>query len=86
MPEIARFFGIVVQMYVDDHHPPHFHARHAGLEVAISIDDLAVLRGQLSPRAHALVVEWAAMHQAELQADWALARAGLPLRRIEPLR
>jgi hypothetical protein len=86
MPEIARFFGIVVRMYVDDHHPPHFHARHAGLEVAIAIEDLAVLRGRLSPRALALVVEWAAIHRSELEADWDLASAGLPLRRIEPLR
>lgn len=86
MPEVSRFFGIVVRMYVDDHHPPHFHARHAGREIAVGINDLAVLRGRLSPRAHALVVEWATIHQAELQADWDLAVAGLPLRRIEPLR
>jgi len=86
MPEVSRFFGIVIQMYVDDHSPPHFHARHAGKEVSVVIDTLAILRGRLSPRAHALVVEWAAMHSDELRTDWDLARAGLPLRRIEPLR
>jgi Domain of unknown function (DUF4160) len=86
MPEISRFFGIVIQMYVDDHLPAHFHARHAGLEVAVAIDTLAVLRGRLSPRAHALVVEWASSHSDELRADWELAKSGLPLRRIEPLR
>jgi hypothetical protein len=86
MPEISRFFGIVIQMYVDDHHPAHFHARHAGMEVVVAIDTLAILRGRLSPRAHAMVVEWAALHADELRGDWELARAGLPLRRIEPLR
>ncbi len=86
MPEISRFFGIVIQMYVDDHHPSHFHARHAGMEVVVAIDSLAILRGRLSPRAHALVVEWASLHADELRADWDLARSNLPLKRIAPLR
>ena len=30
MPEISRFFGIVVQMCYADHDPPHFHVRYAG--------------------------------------------------------
>jgi hypothetical protein len=86
MPEISRFFGIVIQMYVDDHLPPLFPGRHSGMEVAIAIETLAILRGRLSPRAHALVVEWASLHADDLRADWKLARSGLPLRRIEPLR
>ena len=86
MREVSRFFGIVIQMYVDDHVPPHFHARHAGMEVVVVIDTLEILRGRLSPRAHALVVEWASLHADDLRADWGLAKASLPLRRIEPLR
>jgi hypothetical protein len=30
MPEISRFFGIIVQMYYSDHEPPHFHVRYSG--------------------------------------------------------
>jgi len=86
MHEVSRFFGIVIQMYVDDHLPSHFHARQAGDEAAIAIETLAIIRGRLSPRAHALVVEWAALHADELLADWDLAQAGLPLKRIAPLR
>ena len=86
MPEISRFFGIVIQKYVDDHMPPHFHARHAGMDLVLEIGTLAIIRGRLSPRAHALVVEWASLHMQELRENWDLARAGLPLRRIEPLR
>ena len=86
MPEVSRFFGIVIQMYVDDHVPAHFHARHAGREVVIAIDTLAIVRGRLSPRAHALVVEWASLNADELLADWELAKSGLPLKRIAPLR
>ena len=30
MPEICRFYGIVIQMFYDDHSPPHFHAEYSG--------------------------------------------------------
>jgi len=75
VPEISRFFGIVIQMYADDHPRPHFHARYAGSEVVIGIREDAIL-----------AVEWAALHSDELAADWDLVRAGLPVTRIEPLR
>lgn len=26
MPEIARFYGIVIKIFFGDHPPPHFHA------------------------------------------------------------
>lgn len=68
MPEISRFFGIVIQMYADDHHPPHFHARYAGRAARIAIETHQVLAGSLPPKALALVIEWAAMHGDELRA------------------
>ena len=52
----------------------------------VAIETLAIIRGRLSPRAHCLVVEWAALHVDELLVDWELAQSGLPLRRIAPLR
>jgi hypothetical protein len=85
MPEISRFFGIVVQMYYSDHEPPHFHVRYSGQKALIAIETLAVLRGQLSPRALGLVTEWAALHRADLIEDWDLARAQAQLRPIAPL-
>ena len=85
MPEISRFFGIVVQMYYADHDPPHFHVRYAGQKALVSIETLTVLRGGLSPRALALVTEWAGLHRAELMEDWALARADAQLKPIAPL-
>ena len=85
MPEISRFFGIVVQMYYSDHEPPHFHVRYAGQKALIAIDSLAILRGRLSPRALGLVAEWAALHHSELLEDWNLARAEGQLRPIAPL-
>ena len=86
MPEISRFFGIVIQMYADDHDPPHFHARYAGRVARIAIGTHEVLAGSLPPKALALVIEWAAMHGDEPLADWELARSQLPLSKIAPLR
>lgn len=85
MPEISRFFGIVIQMYFNDHDPPHFHVRYSGQRALISIEDFAILRGQLSPRALGLVREWALIHRAELMEDWTLARAEAQLLPIPPL-
>ncbi len=28
MPEISRFFGIIISMHHKDHPPPHFHTRY----------------------------------------------------------
>ena len=51
----------------------------------LAIDDFQILRGALPGRAHALVVEWMTLRQAELREDWKLAQQGLPLRDIAPL-
>jgi hypothetical protein len=56
MPEISRFFGIIVQMYYNDHDPPYFHVRYSGKKALITIETLALLRGHLSPRALGLVM------------------------------
>jgi len=66
MPEISRFFGIVIRMYFDDHNPPHFHAYYAGKEAKIGIQPVVVLQGALPRRALSLVFEWAAIHQLQL--------------------
>jgi hypothetical protein len=50
MPEVSRFFGIVVQMYYADREPPHFHVRYSGQKAFIAIETPALLRGSLSPR------------------------------------
>ena len=47
MPELARFYGIVIKMYIADHSPPHFHAEYAGQEALIGVDTLATLAGEL---------------------------------------
>lgn len=67
MPELCRFYGIVIQVYYRDHLPPHFHALYSGQKAAVAIDTLAFIDGGLPARARGLVVEWATLHQAELR-------------------
>lgn len=86
MPEISRFFGIIIAMFYNDHNPPHFHARYGSYKAAIKIDDFKVLEGYLPPRALGLVMEWAAIHKGELLMDWELAIERKPLSPIEPLK
>jgi hypothetical protein len=67
MPEISRFYGIVIQIYYGDHPPPHFHAIYGDFGAKIAINSLDIIAGQLPPRAMSLVLEWANLHQAELR-------------------
>ncbi|GJL55385.1 MAG: hypothetical protein NPIRA02_25170 [Nitrospirales bacterium] len=85
MPEICRFYGIVIKMYFDDHNPPHFHAEYFGEEALIDVNTLVVFLGRLPARAYALVTEWATLHQKELISDWQKAKNLEPLEKIEPL-
>ncbi|MBA2410990.1 MAG: DUF4160 domain-containing protein [Gammaproteobacteria bacterium] len=85
MPEISRFFGIVIAMFYNDHAPPHFHVRYSEQKAIIAIETLALLEGTLSPRVLGLVTEWAAAHKTELMQDWKRAREQAPLEKIAPL-
>jgi len=70
MPRISEFFGILIAMYYNDHAPPHFHATYGGYEAKYRIDTLEIIHGVLPRRSNSLVLEWAAMHRAELMHDW----------------
>lgn len=85
MPEISRFFGVVIQMYIREHGVPHFHAKYGEYRASFAIATLELLEGDLPRRARRDVLEWASDHRAELLANWALARAGAPLKAIAPL-
>ena len=89
MPELSRFFGIIIRMYVEvdaPHHTPHFHAYYQD-EVAIySLDPIELISGSLGKRQRRLVEAWAELHQAELLADWQRLQAGQKPLPIDPLR
>jgi hypothetical protein len=86
MPEISRFYGMVIKMYFDEHLPPHIHVEYGEFEGLININNLALFAGVLPPRALGLVTEWGAMHQQELINFWDNARNLEPLGKIAPLK
>lgn len=85
MPELCRFYGIVIKMFYDDHNPPHFHAEYGEYAVRVDINTLAVFGGRLPARALGMVTEWASLHQRELVEAWERARRMEPPGKIEPL-
>ncbi len=71
--------------YRGEHPPPHFHAEYGGYKASFDIGTLT-MKGSMPPKARGLIVEWAAIHEAELFDAWQRARAGLPLMEIEGLK
>jgi hypothetical protein len=88
MPEIARFFGIIIRMYAEaggPHHRPHFHAYYQQ-EVAIyGIDSIDLIAGSLPRQQQRFVEAWAELHRQELLANWALLQEGRLPTKVEPL-
>lgn len=89
MPELSRFFGIIIRMFVEastSHHVPHFHAYYQDEVAVFGIDPVDLMAGSLPTRQRRLVEAWAELHQAELREDWNLLHTGRPPVPIEPLR
>jgi hypothetical protein len=85
MPEISRFFGIIIGMFFNEHNPPHFHACYGDYQAEIEINTLKIIEGDLPRRAKAMVLEWAEEHRDELMENWNLARDMHTLKNIKPL-
>jgi len=61
MPEISRFFGIVIRMFVEAgavHHTPHFHAYYQGLSAVFSINPVELIAGEVPRPQRRLVEAW----------------------------
>ena len=89
MPELSRFFGIVIRMFVEidgPHHRPHFHAYYQDDVAIMGIEPIDLIAGTLPRRQQRLVEAWAELHREELMADWDRLQAGQFPKPIEPLR
>lgn len=86
MPTISAFYGIIIQMYWNDHAPPHFHAIYGEYQGIIDIQHLIMLEGNLPRRALNLILDWAELHQEELLVDWELCQQKQMPIKIEPLK
>lgn len=85
MPEISRFFGLIIRMFYDEHNPPHLHAEYQGSKALLDFNG-NILRGSLkSKTALRLVRDWIDQHVQELTDNWELARKGKDINLIPPL-
>jgi hypothetical protein len=88
MPELSRFFGIIIRMYMEvcePHHAPHFHAYYQDDVAVFSLDPIELIAGSLPRRQRRLVEAWAELHQDELLNDWERLQSGQAPLPIEPL-
>lgn len=88
MPELCRFYSIVIKMMYNDnsqHHRPHFHVFYGGHEASVGVDG-TLLAGWLPAKQLKLVQAWAVIHEEELYEAWNNAVRGIPFKRIDPLR
>ena len=83
MPEVARFHGIVIRMYYDDRHQPHFHAYFGEYTALFSIEPPALYEGAMPRRQQHIILGWAEVHQHALMENWRRAQAQQPVLKIE---
>jgi hypothetical protein len=89
MPELSRFFGIIIRMFVEaggHHHRAHFHAYYQEHSAVFAIDTIECLGGELPTAQTRLVEAWVEIHREELQKDWDLLQSGQSPVKIDPLR
>jgi hypothetical protein len=89
MPELSRFFGIIIRMFSEPserHHTPHFHAYYQDHDAVFSIAPVALIAGSLPQRQQRLVEAWAELHREELLADWESLEQGRRPKPINPLQ
>lgn len=89
MPEIARFLGIIIRMYVETgqkHSKPHFHAYYQGAVAIYNIETIELISGELPRRQMRFVEAWAELHQEELLKNWDRLQSGHAPEKVEPLQ
>jgi len=82
MPTIAMFYGMIVQMYSDDHNLPHIHVRYAEFKASYDLDG-GLLAGKLPQRQHNFIVAWVQLNKEMLEANWENVKCNVPVIRIE---
>jgi len=88
LPELSRFYGIIIKMYFKDtgqHNKPHFHAIYGEHEASVAVDG-DLLAGSLPVKQLKLVQAWAVIHEEQLYAAWNEAVAGATPDKIDPLK
>ena len=84
MPEISRFYGIVITMVYSENNPPQFHVEYMEYRALINIEN-GTFTGSLPRRALNFVYDWLDLHQEELMENWYRMQRGEDFIKIEPL-
>jgi hypothetical protein len=88
MPEISRFAGLSIRMFVEkgiQHHLPHFHVYYQGQAASYRIDTIELIGGYIPLRQRRLIEAWAELHQEELLENWRRVQDEQRPTRIAPL-
>ena len=85
MPVVSMFFGIVVRMFYNDHHPMHFHAEYQGQRGKFDLSGRMIVGNIQSKTALRLIRKWAQLHEFDIRRNWQKMKAGKPFEIIEPL-
>jgi hypothetical protein len=88
MPELCRFYGIIIRMFsepTERHHVPHFHAYYQEHVAIFSVEPVELIAGSVPQRQQRLVEAWAELHKHELISDWQLLQSGKKPAPIQPL-
>lgn len=72
MPEISRFYGIVIKMFFKqhEHNPAHIHALYGEKIGVFDLQTLKMSEGDLPIKAQLLVKEWMNVYKDTLQVMW----------------
>ena len=72
MPEISRFYGIIIKMFFKpkEHEPSHIHALYGEYMGIFDLKSLEMTEGDLPRKAQELVKEWLTTHQNDLLKMW----------------
>ena len=85
MPEICRFYGIIIRMFFDDHNPPHFHISYQNYDATINIEN-GTVKGEMPRRALKLVFDWLDLYKEELMDNWNSIKETGKYNKIQPLK
>ena len=84
MPEISRFYGIIIRMFYNEHNPPHFHAEYGEYKITVELER-EMVKGKMPKRALKLIFEWMELHKDELYGNWERCQSQDVPHRIIPL-
>ncbi len=92
MPELCRFYGIIIYMFREiggRHHSPHIHAQYNGQKAVFNIETVSLMEGILPKKEQRLVEAWIELRKDQLRQNWSrlnLAKGTPTFSKIEPLK